>query len=321
MVHLLPEGADVESASAMLAEHLNVRSGRPRGTTITFFDSFDGRLYDEGVTLHHSDGRLVLTDRADGEELASADGAARPRLFDHDLPDPLRARLSDAIEMRALLPVAKVRGRRLPIGVLNEDAKTVVRLVVETHERLHGRVHATAVRGYDRDLDGVRELLETALGLVPATTPLVDEAIAAGGGDPAGTSAKLALELDPEQPASEAAHAVFARLLEVIDANLPGTVDDVDSEFLHDLRVAASRRSASAPPARTGRRRQSPCRRTRRSRRTRSPCRAAPGGRAASDWPTDSVRRRCRHRSRPPRTAPWSAPRPRVARPPPGPTG
>ena len=71
--------------------------------------------------------------------------------------------------------------------------------------------------------------------------PLVDEAIAATGGRPAGTSAKLALTLDPDEPANEAAAVVFDRLLEVIRDNLPGTLDDVDSEFLHDLRVAVRR--------------------------------------------------------------------------------
>ncbi len=63
----------------------------------------------------------------------------------------------------------------------------------------------------------------------------------ADGGDPAGISSKLALTLDPEEPANVAAARVFERLLEVIDLNLPGTLDDVDSEFLHDLRVAVRR--------------------------------------------------------------------------------
>ena len=78
--------------------------------------------------------------------------AAPPkRLFDSDLPTPLRARLADVIEMRALLPVARVRSRELPLAVLNADEKTVVRLQIETHAGLHGRISATAVRGYDRD--------------------------------------------------------------------------------------------------------------------------------------------------------------------------
>jgi CHAD domain-containing protein len=118
-------------------------------------------------------------------------------------------------------------------------------LVIETLDAgatpLRGRLVATAVRGYDRDLERVQDVLGSTLRLPETIVPLVDDAIVATGGRPAGTSAKLDLALTPEQPAEQAAAIVFARLLEVIDENLPGTLDDIDSEFLHDLRVAVRR--------------------------------------------------------------------------------
>jgi CHAD domain-containing protein len=238
---LLPEGADLDSARAALKAHLDVRGGRVRAGTTTFYETFDGRLYDQGLTLRHRDATLILSDRATGETLASAEAKAESRLFDFTLPDALRERLADVIEMRALVPVAKVRTREVTVGVLNRDQKTVVRLHLETHSGLRGRIAATAVRGYDRDLERVETTLRETLGLPEAAVPLVDEAVAAAGGRPAGTSAKLALELDPDAPANVAAAIVFDRLLEVIADNLPGTLEDVDSEFLHDLRVAVRR--------------------------------------------------------------------------------
>jgi CHAD domain-containing protein len=238
---LLPEGADLDSARATLKEHLDVRGGRVRAGTTTFYDTFDGRLHGEGLTLRHRDATLILSDRETGETLASAEAKAEARLFDHNLPDPLREPLADAIEMRALVPVAKVRTREITVGVLNRDQKTVVRLHLETHTGLRGRITATAVRGYDRELERVQTTLTEVLSLPEATVPLADEAVATAGGRPAGTSAKLALELEPEAPANVAAAIVFDRLLEVIAENLPGTLEDVDSEFLHDLRVAVRR--------------------------------------------------------------------------------
>lgn len=237
---LLPEAADHDSARAALEEHLDLRVGRSRAVVTTFYDTFDGRLRADGLTLRHADGKLTLIDRQT-EATLTAEAPASARIFDFDLPDALRGTLADVIEMRALLPVAKVRTRMLPLSVLNADEKTVVRLTVQTHAGLHGRISATAVRGYDQDLERVTALLTETLGWAPAAVPLVDEAIAAAGGDPTGTSSKLDLALDGGAPANEAAAIVFARLLEVIDANLPGTLDDVDSEFLHDLRVAVRR--------------------------------------------------------------------------------
>jgi CHAD domain-containing protein len=238
---LLPEGAGLDSARARLKEHLDVRGGRVRAGTTTFYDTFDGRLHGEGLTLRHRDGSLVLSERATGATLASAEGKADSRLFDHTLPDALRERLADVIEMRALIPVAKVRTREVTLGVLNRDQKTVVRLHVETHTGLRGRIAATAVRGYERELERVNTTLTEVLSLPETTVSLVDEAVAGAGGRPAGTSAKLELELDPEARANVAAAIVFDRLLEVIADNLPGTLEDVDSEFLHDLRVAVRR--------------------------------------------------------------------------------
>jgi CHAD domain-containing protein len=225
----LPENTD---ARELLTAHFDVRPGPSTRAVATFYDTFDGRLHDGGVTLRHKEGRLTLLDRETGEELAAAESTAAKRFFDYELPAALREPLADVIEMRALLPMARVRAERRGYAILNEDAKTVVRLYVE-----HGRLTATAVKGYEAELDRVRE----TLALDEVTVPLVDEAIVADGGDPGGISSKLTLTLDPEEPANEAAARVFQRLLEVIDLNLPGTLDDVDSEFLHDLRVAVRR--------------------------------------------------------------------------------
>jgi CHAD domain-containing protein len=238
---LLPEGAELDSARAALSAHLDVRGGPFRAGTTTFYDTFDGRLHGEGLTLRHRDGSLILSERATDDTLASAEAKAEPRLFDVSLPDALREPLADVIEMRALVPVAKVRTRQITLGVLNRDRKTVVRLHLETHTGLRGRITASAVRGYERELERVRTTLTDKLSLPEATVPLVDEAVATAGGRPAGTSAKLTPELDPEAPANDAAAIVFDRLLEVIAENLPGTLEDVDSEFLHDLRVAVRR--------------------------------------------------------------------------------
>src|SRR4051794_40161382 len=119
VTHLLPEGSDLEAARAKLAAHLTLRRGPGSRPPATFYDTFDGRLHAEGVTLQHAGGRLALLDRASGDELASADAKAAARLFDHDLPAPLRERLAPVIEMRALLPVARVRSRKLLLAVLN----------------------------------------------------------------------------------------------------------------------------------------------------------------------------------------------------------
>ena len=76
MEFLLPAGAD---ARTLLGERLR-RARRPRAqdSTAGFYDTFDGRLHADGVTLRHVDGRIALLDRASGDELASAEATAAP---------------------------------------------------------------------------------------------------------------------------------------------------------------------------------------------------------------------------------------------------
>ena len=39
-------------------------------------------------------------------------------------------------------------------------------------------------------------------------------------------------------PAATAMAAILTALLDSLEANVPGTVRDIDTEFLHDLRIA-----------------------------------------------------------------------------------
>jgi CHAD domain-containing protein len=55
------------------------------------------------------------------------------------------------------------------------------------------------------------------------------------------TLSPVDIKLDFEQPADAAAAEVLRALLDAVKANLPGAIDDPDSEALHDLRVAVRR--------------------------------------------------------------------------------
>src|SRR5207248_6916699 len=80
-----------------------------------------------------------------------------------------------------------------------------------------------------------------ALGLSRSNATLADEAATLAGVPVAGCSSKLDIAVERDQPAAEAFGVVCRRLAEIVEANLPGVIDDVDTEFLHDLRVAIRR--------------------------------------------------------------------------------
>jgi CHAD domain-containing protein len=252
---LLPEGLTASGAADALASEIAIVTARAHTLERTFWDTFDGRVHDAGLALIETRGRLALADATTyAEEVSDSLGRGAQRLFAQDIKDgPLRERLSKLLEMRAVMPVARVRSRLLPVNVLDEEGKTVVRLRVEESTAvvagngttpLPPRLHVIGVRGYDDELEELRTLLGTRLGLVAAHRPVQDDAVAASGGTPGGTSSKLRVKLRPEQRADAAAVVVLTHLLATIEANLPGTLADVDTEFLHDLRVAVRRSRA-----------------------------------------------------------------------------
>jgi len=248
----LPDGLDLVKASTALAKHLEVERG-PVGTADrTFYDTFDGRLHAEGLAVVHEDGRLAAVDATTYAERAGIDLAQRPdRVLPMELEDsPFRRLLEPIVEVRVLAPIARVSGRRRALRVLNGDAKTVVRLAVEApvlvvpgrrRVPLRSRLHVTPVRGYDAELARVRETLEAELGLESAFAPLHDEAVTAAGGMPGGVPSKPAVDLRADQRTDAAAVMLLTALHGVIEANLPGALEDLDIEFLHDLRVAVRR--------------------------------------------------------------------------------
>jgi CHAD domain-containing protein len=249
---LPPETQTLEAAGEALKSHLDIREGGSCEIDRTFFDSFDGLLHAEGLSVVLEDGRLILIEHDTGEERARL-AAAQPTqpLLARDLePGPLRDALAPVLEVRALLPLVHVHSRVRALDVLDGERKTVVRMTLEEpalvssssrHTALRPRLRLALVRGYDSELHSVRDKLEQELGYLAAGQPLVDEAVRAAGGAPGGTSSKIDVPLSGELRSDAAAVAVLRRLLEVMAANLEGTIADVDSEFLHDFRVAVRR--------------------------------------------------------------------------------
>jgi CHAD domain-containing protein len=247
-----PAVSEIEGA---LAGAYTARDGELVEVDRSYYDTFDALLRAGGHSLVWERGRLALELR-DGRRAGAAEELpTRPAapFFARDLPaGALRDALLAAVDVRALLPLARVRARTELVRILDGERKTVVRLEIETPElvtaglprALSTRIRLRGVRGYDRQLARVRRTLHDALALGDEAIPLVDEATIAAGGNPEGVASKVDVALEPGERSDLAAVAVLRRLLQIMDANLAGTIADTDPEFLHDYRVAIRRTRA-----------------------------------------------------------------------------
>jgi len=221
----------------------------------TWLDTFDWRLHRAGLTLEcvtgHGPAELVLSGTAGERITAAANGARWPALAETLPSGRLRDRLTGLTSVRALLPAAKAASTVAEFRLCNADDKTVAWLTVD---RLHpaapaagraagtpARLSITAVRGYHGQASRIARCLAAQPGVFPGTVPALDAVLATAGQAAGEYTNKIDVELAPSMPARSALAAVLLRLLGTLEANVPGTVRDIDTEFLHDLRIAVRR--------------------------------------------------------------------------------
>jgi len=264
------EDSDLTAVRSALSQAFTVReepgaagSGTHRRT---WLDTFDWRLYKAGLTLHFEQarrgGRLVLS-KADGtpqSEQPVTSWPRRPGLAEDLPPGPVRDRILVLTSPRALLPIVKAVSTVTITRMLNADGKTVARLVADrvtvtapaarntagdTTAELPLRLAVVAVRGYPSQAAKAAGLLAGVPGVSHASQSVFTAALTALGRHPADYTSGVEAEITATMPASVAVARLLLRLLDTMELNVPGVLRDIDTEFLHDFRVAV-RRTRSA---------------------------------------------------------------------------
>ena len=232
---------ELEVVESALQPTFSLASGPESETTHTWLDTFDWRLHSAGVCLEFVDDGPLIMQLADGTRLQAPRAAVKWPAHPHTLPDGrLRDALTPIVAPRALLPVVTVRCLTRESRVLNSDEKTVARLVTESVGDGAGQLRIQPLRGYDDAGDRIARLLAGIDGLTAVTTTPYDLALTSASRRPGG-QADDAESLRPEMSAAVAIAEMLERFATAIEENVPGTIAAIDTEFLHDLRVAVRR--------------------------------------------------------------------------------
>jgi CHAD domain-containing protein len=234
----------------------------------TWLDTFDWRLHRAGLVLEFEQarqgGRLLLTSADDTLQAEQPVTGWQPRrpCLPADLPaGPVRDRIMALVTPRALAPVVKAVSTVSVMRLLNADGKTVAHLVADRSTvtaapapapaaqditaELPLRLAVTEVRGYPGQARKAAALLAGLPGASHASQSVFAAALTALGRHPADLSSGVDAEITAQLPASVAVARLLLRLLDTIELNVDGVLRDIDTEFLHDLRVAV-RRTRSA---------------------------------------------------------------------------
>jgi CHAD domain-containing protein len=222
---------------------------------IIYHDTFDWRV--------HADGKFFIARPDAGQWVISLLVSDRSVLYQQRLdevpvfawdmpPGDFRGALTRMIEMRRLFPVADIEHCGQTMRVLDRNEKTVLRIdfdlgtVADPRQsknirKIPPRLRLLPVRGYPEARGEAAHFIEEELKLPRDGMSELELALRTMGRQPGGYSTKLNLTLDPDTPALEATRQIAQTLLNTIVANEAGTRSDLDTEFLHDFRVAVRR--------------------------------------------------------------------------------
>lgn len=175
-------------------------------------------------------------------------------VWPEDLPDgKMKKALAKTAGLRAFLELTQVKSEQIQVSVEDKKGRERVRMTVEVNfqrtaprrkmAELGCRLRVECLAGYEKDF---AKTLPVFAGLTKTTQYAFFKTLMTNiNKTPKDYSSKLNLTLDRDMRSDQALKEILLDQVGQIERNLDGTLENIDSEFLHDLRVAV-RRSRSA---------------------------------------------------------------------------
>lgn len=225
-----------------------------------YLDSFDWRMYqknylcgwDEPINTSKTnlEGIFFVQNKETGDRIYEFPLSHIPKFSREVAHQACRRLLEDILDVRALMVMTTIMIKRKEFLLLNENNKTLAILHVENYsihgksdgKQLSGRLLVYPIRGYQKVFKQIINAVATHLKLPRANTALFDEALTFISHKPNPKRDNLITRnLASSLNTWEAAQILLKGLFEVMQANEPGLRDAIDTEFLHDYRVALRR--------------------------------------------------------------------------------
>ncbi|RLC00890.1 MAG: hypothetical protein DRH34_10105 [Deltaproteobacteria bacterium] len=251
--YILPDGYDQQNLINDLTGDYIIKEEQSMLKCITFYDTFDWRLFNKGLVLFESGNKLYLRKLFKKKIINSTD-ITSPPVFLWDFHDcELKELLAPVIKMRVLIKLVEVHSSLKVHHILDQGKKTVTRLIYEEIRPSQVREKPLSVaylwipqaKGWSEKFQSMAKRF-TELGFTKhKKEDIYFKALEAVKKNPGSYSSKFKIQLAPGMRSDEAAKIILRYLLQIIKINGINIKKDLDTEFLHDFRVAV-RRTRSA---------------------------------------------------------------------------
>lgn len=239
---LLPGGLGPEC----LQDEWNLATHQQELRPCTFWDTFEWGVWFGGHILYSSGGVYYLCVRENGwiGALLSMEKAGVQRRFWRDFETvPMRAKLETMLGLRGLAPLVEGRFSHQQSDLRNELGKIVCRLEwssvstgTQRDTELLCFCKVMPLLGYEAEAARVVKYL-AVLGARKSGEGPLDVLLRHANREPRKYTLRPAFDLRKDTPAREAIGRIVRTILEIAIRNIPGILNDLDTEFLHDYRI------------------------------------------------------------------------------------
>jgi len=229
-----------------LSQNFSAEAKTPHRERRIYYDTFDWALYNSGMSLYRSSHEYSLRSIQDDRTLQTVEWKSNTPLnfIEAFSENVVSEKLKKVLAIRALLPRGRLDSQVRTIHILDEFDKTVLHVQVEKIRAgtasVINLVTLKPVRGYRKHHRQVAQLLR-GIGDERKPTEVFKLLLGAAGETPGEYSSNMRVQLSPDMTARDATVIILERLLEVMRQNAPGITADIDTECLHDFRVAVRR--------------------------------------------------------------------------------
>jgi len=242
--YLIPEQVSTNQILSDLKKKYIVQHERSSTSIRRYYDTFDWRLFNQTYEFYSEGNQYYLSSIGNLEPAIAISLNRRPK-FIQDIPDPVvRKVLKLLVQMRALMQIFSTSITRVNVNILNRNQKIVSRIEFSEFlwkkKSVFSQVIVKSLRGYNREVLRLCEWLEKN-EFQKSEKTLFCKVGESFGRLPGAYSSKFSVSLDPEMDVTIAVEEIHKFLLKVMQENEFGIIKDIDTEFLHDFRVAIRR--------------------------------------------------------------------------------
>jgi len=228
----------------LIEKKYRIKKLNSKKSSIVYLDTFDWRLYRNNFILKYENNLLQLNNINNQKNLHNIEFSQIPILI-NDIPtSDIKRVLRKIVQIRALQSVGEVVMNKTDYNLLDNKEKIVLRMQIYALNHIGKFISIQALRGYSKQLEILKILIKSKVEETNQKT-VFSNILKLNKKQAADYDPRINVQLQPHMKSEIALKLILINLMDTMNKNEQGIIDDFDTEFLHDFRVASRRTRAA----------------------------------------------------------------------------